>query len=76
MKDGVDIDTWMSEEGYLDYIIPQIYWSNQWGENADVTMYTDRLDQFLGLRKNDVKFYKAKQQSTTSIEAAASHGCG
>lgn len=22
----VDIDTWMSQEGYMDYIIPQIYW--------------------------------------------------
>ena len=34
------------DKGYLDYLIPQIYWSNQWGENADVTMFTDRLDQF------------------------------
>lgn len=22
----VDIDTWMSEDGYVDYIMPQIYW--------------------------------------------------
>ena len=22
----VDIDTWMSQDGYLDYIMPQIYW--------------------------------------------------
>lgn len=22
----VDIDTWMSQDGYMDYIIPQIYW--------------------------------------------------
>lgn len=22
----VDIDTWMSQDGYLDYILPQIYW--------------------------------------------------
>lgn len=22
----VDIDTWMSQEGYIDYILPQIYW--------------------------------------------------
>lgn len=22
----VDIDTWMSQEGYIDYIMPQIYW--------------------------------------------------
>ena len=57
MHDGVDIDTWLTEDGYLDYIIPQVYWSNQWGENADVTMYSDRLHQFLGLWKNNARFY-------------------
>lgn len=57
MKDGVDIDTWLTEEGYLDYIIPQIYWSNQWGEGGDVPMYSDRLDLFLGKRNRDVRFY-------------------
>lgn len=59
MNAGADIDTWLSEEGYLDYIIPQIYWSNQWGtgNEANTTMYTNRLDQFLGKRKNNAKFY-------------------
>ena len=22
----VDIDTWMSQDGYIDYIMPQLYW--------------------------------------------------
>lgn len=57
MKDGADIDTWLTEEGYIDYIIPQIYWSNQWGEGGDTTMYTDRLNLFLEKRKNKADFY-------------------
>ena len=57
MKDGADIDTWLTKDGYLDYIIPQIYWSNQWGEDAAVTMFTDRLDVFLEKRYNNVGFY-------------------
>lgn len=57
MKDGADIDTWLSEDGYLDYIIPQIYWSNQWGEGGNTTMYSDRLNLFLEKRKNSAKFY-------------------
>lgn len=63
MNDGADIDTWLSEEGYIDYIVPQIYWSNQWGEGGDTAMFTDRLDLFLGKwkdrekQKNKVDFY-------------------
>ena len=57
MKDGADIDTWLSEDGYLDYIIPQIYWSNQWGEDGNTTMYSDRLNLFLEKKKNSAKFY-------------------
>ena len=55
MNDGADIDTWLTEDGYLDYIIPQIYWTNQWGENGDRTMFTDRLDLFLGRNENHAR---------------------
>ena len=57
MRDGADIDTWLSEDGYIDYIIPQIYWSNQYGEDGDTTMYSDRLNLFLEKRKNRAAFY-------------------
>jgi len=66
----VDIDTWLTEEGYLDYIIPQIYWSNQWGEDGAVTMFTDRLDQFLGKRKNSARFYVGLALYRTDIANA------
>ncbi len=57
MNDGADIDTWLSEDGYIDYIMPQIYWTNQWGENGNTAMFSDRLDLFLGKKKNNAKFY-------------------
>lgn len=57
MNDGADIDTWLSEEGYIDYIMPQIYWTNQWGEDGSTAMFSDRLDLFMGKRKNKAKFY-------------------
>lgn len=57
MNDGADIDTWLSQEGYIDYIIPQIYWTNQWGEAASTTMFSDRLDLFLQKKRNHAKFY-------------------
>ncbi len=59
MVSGADVDTWMTDtqNQYIDYIIPQIYWSNQWGKDGSTTMYSDRLDLFLGKKKNSVKFY-------------------
>lgn len=57
MNDGADIDTWLSEEGYIDYIMPQIYWTNQWGEDGSTAMFSDRLDLFMGKRQNKAKFY-------------------
>ncbi|MDO5132171.1 MAG: family 10 glycosylhydrolase [Eubacteriales bacterium] len=55
MNSGADIDTWLSEEGYVDYVMPQIYWTNQWG--GGTTMFSDRLDLFLEKRNNRAKFY-------------------
>lgn len=46
LNDGADIDTWLGEEGYIDYLMPQIYWSDQYGENKKTTMFTDRCEQF------------------------------
>ena len=57
MNSGADIDTWLSEDGYIDYIIPQIYWTDQWGDDGSTTMFTDRLNIFLEKRKNKAKFY-------------------
>lgn len=76
MESGADIDTWLSEDGYIDYIIPQVYWSNQWGENGDVSMFSDRLEQFLEKRKNQVKFYAGLALYKTDEEESGSYDPG
>lgn len=55
---GCDINTWLSKDGYIDYIIPQIYWSDQYRLNGKtVTMYTNRLNRWIRLNKNDTPMY-------------------
>lgn len=49
-----DIETWLSEPGYVDYIAPQLYWSFSHSRFP----YDKTLDRWLKLRTNkDVKVY-------------------
>ena len=44
---GVDVAEWMSGNAqYIDYLAPQIYWTDTWGSSAAVTMFSDRLNMF------------------------------
>ncbi len=54
---GADIYTWMSSNEYMDYICPQIYWSDIYGKNGDVTMYSDRLSSWISLNKAKIDMY-------------------
>ncbi len=49
---GADLETWLSQEGYVDYLMPQIYWTDQWSSSGNVTMYTDRLNAFNAIWTN------------------------
>ncbi len=57
MNAGADVYTWLKESGYIDYLVPQIYWTDNYGSSGTVKMFTDRLNQFVALKKNDVKLY-------------------
>lgn len=50
----VDIDTWMSKPGYIDYIMPQIYWGFE-ARTADGQLapysYNNCLNDWLTLKK-------------------------
>lgn len=49
---GCDLDTWLKEDGYVDYIIPQIYWSDKYklkGKKKYTKLYTQRLKQWVSL---------------------------
>lgn len=55
---GCDLQTWLSEEGYIDYIIPQIYWSDQFLMDGKVTaLFTNRLNQWIALNTNHTPMY-------------------
>lgn len=64
----VNVATWMSNAGYVDYICPQIYWSFQ---NATCP-YAKTVDRWAALKTNpNVKLYigVAVYRAGTSIEA-------
>lgn len=57
----VDIDTWMSKDGYLDYIMPQIYWGFEHkltdGSSAPYA-FSNNLNTWLALKKKgNVRLY-------------------
>ena len=55
---GCDVKAWLSEDGYMDYIVPQIYWTDQYKVNGKITkLFTNRLDQWVELNKNDTPMY-------------------
>lgn len=57
-KQGADIDTWLSVPGYLDYIMPQIYWSDNFiTEEGTVAMFTDRCEEWLELNQLNIRMY-------------------
>lgn len=43
---GADVKTWLSKTGYIDYLMPQLYWTDEYGSDGDITMFSDRLEQF------------------------------
>lgn len=55
---GCDLKTWLSKSGYIDYIVPQIYWSDQYNLNGRMTtLFSDRLKEWTGLNKNNTPMY-------------------
>ena len=57
----VDIDTWMSKDGYVDYIMPQIYWGFEHklsdGSPAPFA-FSNNLDTWIKLKKKgNVRLY-------------------
>ena len=57
-KIGADIETWMSQAGYVDYIIPQIYWSDRYIlEGKKTKLFKERLAEWRSLNKLDIPMY-------------------
>ena len=73
---GADVDTWLSSDGYIDYIVPQIYWTDQWGSSGKTTMYSDRLNAWKKLNKNKVPMYIGLASYRTGIKYSDDKGWG
>lgn len=57
-NEGADIDLWLSDEGYIDYIMPQIYWSDKYVTDSGVVdMYRQRCDEWNELNHIDIPMY-------------------
>ncbi len=56
---GADIDTWLSNEGYIDYIMPQIYWTNSYTlmDGNISTMFSDRCKEWQAINYNNKLIY-------------------
>ena len=54
---SADVDTWLSSGGYVDYLCPQLYWSDNYGAGGNVTMYSNRLALFRNIDKAGVPLY-------------------
>lgn len=47
---GADVDTWLKKEGYIDYLMPQIYWSNEYNNTK---LFSKRAKLFASLKRHD-----------------------
>lgn len=55
---GADIDTWLSTPGYIDYIMPQIYWTDIYMTSEGAKhMFTDRCLEWTQINKMDLPLY-------------------
>lgn len=55
---GADVKTWMSAPGYVDYIVPQIYWSNSYKLGGKMTkLFDQRMSQWKRLNTANIKMY-------------------
>ena len=69
----VDINTWMSRSGYVDYIMPQIYWGFEAksvdGKTADYAFEQNVADWIELQKKGDVKLYLGLAMYKTATDA-------
>ncbi len=54
---GADVATWMSVPGYIDYIAPQIYWTDSYGAAGTTAMSSQRLQAWKNLNKLGIPMY-------------------
>ena len=71
---GADIVTWLSTPGYIDYIAPQIYWTNMYKSDGSVTLFSNRLLQWITLNKLGLPMYVGLALYMTEAKPASDLG--
>ena len=54
---GADVTTWLSVPGYIDYICPQIYWTDHYGKTGTTPMFSQRAIQWTQLNTLNLPMY-------------------
>lgn len=54
---GADVRTWLSEDGYVDYIMPQIYWTDEHTAAWRDKMFSDTLDEWMSMNTKEMPIY-------------------
>ncbi len=72
---GADIDTWLSVPGYVDYIMPQIYWSDEYmTDSGIVSLYSDRCREWQAVNMLDIPIYAGLALYRVGEESAVDLG--
>lgn len=71
---GADVRTWLSEDGYVDYIIPQIYWTDEHTAAWRDDMFSDTLDEWLDINVKNKPLYVGLALYKTGIQEAEDPG--
>jgi uncharacterized lipoprotein YddW (UPF0748 family) len=71
---GCDVEAWLSEGGYVDYICPQLYWSDDYvtKSGASTKMFSNTMKQWASINKNKTTMYAglALYKAGVSLESA------
>lgn len=57
IRNGADIPTWLSSKVYVDYIAPQVYWTDYYGSNGTTTKSTDVLNEWCKYNTAKIPMY-------------------
>lgn len=72
---GCDIDTWLTEDGYIDYIAPQIYWSDNYiSGKKSRTLYSDTLEEWSDLGLGNIPVYPGLALYKSGINSGTDRG--
>lgn len=73
MAAGADVETWLSQDGYVDYVCPQIYWTNQ--NKLASARFDNCLNNWLAMKQNTrIKMYVGLALYRTSLSISGDPG--